>query len=69
MSRVFREEDYMDPDDPYMTVEVPRNGCTWMGFLLERKAGGFDLFYDHGNSYFNAGDRKDNNAPPYRGAR
>jgi hypothetical protein len=35
-----------------MTVQVSRNGCTWWAYLLERKTGGFDLFYDHDNSYF-----------------
>jgi hypothetical protein len=49
---MFREEDYLDPEEPAMTVQVSRNGCTWWGYLLERKTGGFDLFYDHDNSYF-----------------
>ena len=49
---MFREADYLNPEEPALTVEAPRNGCTWAGYLYERKTGGFDLFYDHENSEF-----------------
>lgn len=50
---MFREEDYLNPDDePFATIEVRRNSCVWAGYLCERKSGGFDLFYDHQNSDF-----------------
>jgi hypothetical protein len=49
---MFQEEDYLNPEEPFASVEVPRNGCLWAGYLYERKSGGFDLFYDHANSDF-----------------
>ena len=49
---MFREEDYLNPEEPLASVEAPRNGCVWAGYLYERKTGGFDLFYDHANSDF-----------------
>jgi hypothetical protein len=49
---MFREQDYRMGDEPTLTVEVAREGCTWAGCLYERKTGGFDLFYDHQNSEF-----------------
>jgi len=49
---MFREDDYLDPEEPSVSVEAVRNGCTWAGSLYQRKTGGFDLFYDHENSDF-----------------
>jgi len=49
---MFREEDYLNGEEPYASVEAPKNGCRWAGCLYERKTGGFDLFYDHANSEF-----------------
>jgi hypothetical protein len=49
---LFREEEYLKGDEPFANIEVHRNGCSWAGYLCERKRGGFDLFYDHQNSDF-----------------
>jgi hypothetical protein len=49
---MFREEDYVNCEEPYAGLEVPEAGCTWAGCLYQRTNGGFDLFYDHANSEF-----------------
>ena len=49
---MFREEDYLNCEEPYACVEAPKHGCRWAGCLYKRKNGGFDLFYDHANSEF-----------------
>jgi hypothetical protein len=49
---MFREEDYINSEEPYLCFDVSRNGCQWAGCLYQRKSGGFDLFYDHASSDF-----------------
>jgi len=49
---MFVDDDYVNLVDDPTSVEVEASGCVWMGCLYERKSGGFDLFYDHANSYF-----------------
>jgi hypothetical protein len=48
---MFVEENYLKPDEP-CAISAAHHGCIWAGCLYERKSGGFDLFYDHGNSEF-----------------
>ena len=49
---MFREEDYVNSEEPSLSFEASKEGCQWAGCLYQRKAGGFDLFYDHANSDF-----------------
>ena len=49
---MFREEEYVNADEPYLCLEAAKDSCTWAGCMYQRKTGGFDLFYDHANSEF-----------------
>jgi len=44
---MFREEDYLNGEEPYASVEAPKNGCRWAGCLYERKTGVVINFWDH----------------------
>jgi hypothetical protein len=49
---MFREDDYVNPDENNVLVEAKHEGCRWVGTLYEHKSGGFDLYYSHETSDF-----------------